>query len=163
MDLGAIAARVSAFGLPLAEITGGEPLLQEETPELAARLLGLGMEVLVETNGSQDIGRLPPDAKAVMDVKCPGSGEAESLDRENLHRLRPGDELKCVLADRRDYDYARAMLETTGGCRVRPVHFQPVSGLLDPRDLAAWMLEDNVDARLSLQLHKILWGDRRGV
>jgi len=153
---------LTAFGLPLVELTGGEPLLAPELPALAARLADAGRTVLVETNGSLDISVLDPRVVAIMDIKCPGSGMADRNDYANLDRLRPRDEVKCVLADREDYLFAR---EVTARVRhSRTVLFSPVTGSLDPAELAAWMVADKLWARLGLQLHKIIWGpDARGV
>lgn len=156
--------RVDALGVPLVEITGGEPLLQEAVPELVRALLERGYQVLVETGGHRDISVLDPRARAIVDVKCPGSGEAQSFDPANLERLRPGDELKFVIADRTDYEWARARVEEAGLASRAPVHFSPVHGELDPAELSAWILEDGLDVRLNLQLHKYVWGaDARGV
>jgi 7-carboxy-7-deazaguanine synthase len=155
-------AALGAFGLPLVELTGGEPLLCPDIPVLAARLLAAGHEVLVETNGSLDIAVLPRGARAVMDVKCPGSGMAHRNDLGNLDRLRPGDEVKFVLADRHDYRFALDLAPRVW--QRNAVSFSPVAGRLDPAELAAWMVADRVRARLGLQLHKIIWGpDVRGV
>lgn len=155
-------AAVTAFGLPLVELTGGEPLLCPDTPVLAARLLAAGCEVLVETNGSLDISVLPAGARAVMDVKCPGSGMAHRNDLANLTRLRPGDEVKFVLADREDYRFALDLAPRVW--HRHAVAFSPVAGRLEPAELAAWMVADRVRARLGLQLHKIIWSpDARGV
>ena len=155
-------AALTAFGLPLVELTGGEPLLAPELPQLAKRLLAAGLTVLVETNGSLDIGVLDARAVAVMDVKCPGSGMEGRNDYANLDRLRPRDEVKCVLADREDYRFALDV--TRRVWERRTVSFSPVAGRLDPAELAAWMVADRVRARLGLQLHKIIWSpDTRGV
>jgi 7-carboxy-7-deazaguanine synthase len=161
-SLDAALAALTAFGLPLVELTGGEPLLCPEIPVLAARLLSAGHRVLVETNGSLDITVLPRGALAIMDVKCPGSGMADHNDLANLGRLRPGDEVKFVLADRADYDFALDLAPKVW--QRNAVSFSPVTGRLDPAVLAAWMVADRVQARLALQLHKIIWGpDARGV
>jgi len=153
---------LTAFGLPLVELTGGEPLLAPELPALAARLADAGRTVLVETNGSLDISVLDPRVVAIMDIKCPSSGMADRNDYANLDRLRPRDEVKCVLADREDYLFAREVTARVRECRT--VLFSPVTGSLDPAELAAWMVADRLRARLGLQLHKIIWGpDTRGV
>jgi 7-carboxy-7-deazaguanine synthase len=142
----------------LVEITGGEPLLQEGFRELAGLLRdATGRKVLVETNGSLDISLIPDGVVGVMDVKCPGSGEAGSTDRGNFARLRPFDEVKFVLADRGDYEWARRLVEDEGlVSRCRAVFFSPVYGVLLPRQLGEWMLRDSVPARLQLPLHKLL-------
>lgn len=163
LDLSQIRARLSATGCRLIEITGGEPLLQPAVFPLMRRLLEDGCTVLVETGGDQDIGLLPEGAVAILDVKCPGSGMHERMDLENLSRLRPGDELKFVLADRRDYEYARGLLRDRGAYGGRIVSFAPVHGVLDPSRLAGWILEDGLAVRLQLQLHKLIWpGEDRG-
>lgn len=155
-------AVLAAYGLPLVELTGGEPLLCPDIPVLAKRLLDAGHTVLVETNGSLDITMLPDGALAVMDVKCPSSGMADRNDLVNLDRLRPGDEVKFVLADRMDYAFALDLAPKVW--HRHAVSFSPVTGRLDPADLAAWMLADRVHARLALQLHKMIWGpEARGV
>ncbi len=162
MSVAAVREALLAFGLPLVELTGGEPLLAPETPALAASLADAGLTVLVETNGSRDISVLDPRVVAVLDVKCPGSAMEQENDYGNLDRLRPRDEVKFVLAGREDYLFARDVARHVWGSHA--VHFSPVSGALDPADLAAWMVADKVRARLSLQLHKYIWGpDARGV
>ncbi len=159
-----VVAAVRALGTRLVELTGGEPLLQPELPRLVTALCDADFEVLVETGGHRDISVLDPRSRAIVDVKCPGSGEQASTDLANLERLRPGDELKFVLADRADYAWARDFVRTRGLESRAPVHFSPVHGKLDPRDLAAWILEDGLRVRLNLQLHKYVWGaDATGV
>lgn len=164
MGLDRILAEVAAFGCPLVEITGGEPLLQPAVHELMRRLADAGHEVLLETGGGFEISSVDPRVRRIVDVKCPGSGEAANNFWPNLAELRPTDELKFVLADRADYDWALQQIaerDLSGRC---PIHFSPVWGRLDPAQLAAWMLADHAPARLTLQQHKILWGaDARGV
>ncbi|VBB43030.1 7-carboxy-7-deazaguanine synthase [uncultured Desulfatiglans sp.] len=165
MRAGEIVDALLGYGVGLVEITGGEPLLQPGTPALAAALAGWGCRVLVETNGSFDIDVLPEACIRIVDIKCPSSGEAARMDLENLHRLRAGDEVKFVMSNRGDYDYAlRILPRIIASSPCRTVHFSPVFGVLEPALLAAWMLADRPEARLHLQLHKIVWGaDRRGV
>jgi 7-carboxy-7-deazaguanine synthase len=151
--------------LPLVEITGGEPLLQTATPALAKGLLDAGLVVLVETNGSLPIDRLPEGAIRILDCKTPSSGEQDRMDPANYERLGPFDEVKFVLADENDYAYALAVI---GRHRLREktsrLLFGPVWGRLDPAELAAWILRDHAPVRLQIQLHKVLWGpDRKGV
>lgn len=145
-------------GLTLAEITGGEPLLQSETPALAHALLEAGARpVLVETNGSLDIGVLPEGSVAVVDVKCPGSGAGDSFDGANMSRLRPHDEVKFVLSDRADFEWAAAFVRRHDlVARCGAVLFSPVAGRLGGRELAAWLVADRLPVRLQLQLHKAL-------
>lgn len=147
----------------LVEITGGEPLAQPETPRLASLLLEHGYEVLVETNGSYPVDVLDERVTAIVDIKCPSSGMHTCTDWSNLERLRVRDELKFVIADRTDYEYATQVVR-----RILPqerhIHFSPVLSQLAPAELAAWILEERLPIRLSLQLHKIIWDpEARGV
>lgn len=158
--------QVLGFGCGLAEVTGGEPLLQEETPFLARRLLEEGLRVLVETNGSFDIDRLDSRCVRIVDFKGPSSGEERANDYGNLKRLTPRDEVKLVIGSVEDYSFAVGILERlrVEGAKPGAVHFSPVYGGVDPAELAAWMLRDRLNVRLNLQLHKVIWGpDRRGV
>ncbi len=160
-----VLAEVAAFGCPLVEVTGGEPLLQKDVYPLMARLHDAGIQVLVETGGHRSIAEVPPFVTVIMDVKCPGSGEAERHDAGNFARLRPHDEVKFVNRDRVDYDFARAVLsrEALSG-RVTAVHFSPVHGEMEARTLSEWVLADRLPVRVQLQVHKYIWGaDVRGV
>ena len=160
-----VVADVRAFGCPLVELTGGEPLLQKDVYPLMAALHEAELQVLIETGGHRSIADLPAYVTAIMDVKCPGSGDADQHDAGNFARLRRHDEVKFVVRDRTDYDYARAIhaAEDLAG-RVAAVHFSPVHGVLDPRTLAEWVLADRLPARVQLQVHKYIWGaDVRGV
>ena len=159
------ALRGSAVGGPLVELTGGEPLLQQDIYPLAERLLAAGYVVLIETSGERFIGQLPEAVIKIVDVKCPDSGEPETFDVRNLKELTNRDEVKFVVSSRRDYEFARDfMREHRLAGRVKEVLFSPVhedpggkwKGL-EPRQLVEWMLEDGVEARLGLQLHKIVW------
>ncbi len=165
LALDEVLARVAALGVRLVEVTGGEPLLQRASLELVTRLLDAGHRVLVETGGHRDISALDPRAHVILDVKTPGSGMLDHVDWKNLERLRPAtDEVKFVLQDRADYLWARQVIRDHALERRVPVHLSPVHGALDPRDLARWMLEDGIRARLNLQLHKYVWGpDATGV
>jgi 7-carboxy-7-deazaguanine synthase len=157
------AGRAAAFGVPRVEITGGEPLLQAETPALAARLLADGFAVWVETNGSLDIGALPAGARRIVDVKCPGSGAHAAMDWGNLARLRPGDEVKFVVSDEADYRWALDVAERHALAGRTEVLLSPVAGRMDAAALAGLMLRDRARARLQVQLHKVLWpGADRG-
>ncbi len=148
--------------LRLVEITGGEPLLQEHSLLLIKELCDRGFTVLVETNGSRDISPVDPRAVIILDVKTPGSGFSEMMDLENLKRLRPHDEVKFVITDRADYDWTKALLERYNlhGPRVL---LSPAKGYLKPQKLSEWIIMDRLDVRLNLQIHKIIFGDRRGV
>lgn len=153
-------------GLDLVEVTGGEPLLQRATYALLAELADRGFEVLLETSGSVPIDRVDPRVRRIVDWKCPGSGMADRNRPEVLEALKPGDELKLVLADRADYEWARERLRAEGRRIPRevPVLFSPVHGELPPASLAAWILEDRLPVRLNLQQHKWIWGPgARGV
>jgi len=166
LDLSAVEDRVRAFGCGLVEIIGGEPLLQDETPLLVKRLLDGGYRVLVETNGTQDIRRLDSRCIRIVDVKCPSSGEEKHNLMSNIEYLNSNDEVKFVLADRGDYEYARAILRGREELadRLQPPLLSPVHGLLDPAELAKGILADGLDVRMQIQLHKVLWGaEKRGV
>lgn len=165
MSVDDVAAAVRAYGCPLVEITGGEPLLQEDVYPLMRQLAADGKTVLVETGGHRSIERVPPDAIRIVDVKCPGSGEAHRMDWQNLDRLAARDEVKFVIAGREDYEYARDVIAKYAlDRRCAAIHFSPVHGELDPRELAAWVLADRLPVRVQLQVHKYIWGaDTRGV
>ncbi|MGD2151678.1 MAG: radical SAM protein [Gemmatimonadales bacterium] len=144
-------------GCRLVELTGGEPLLQKEIGLLAEALLARGYAVLCETSGSVDVGILPASVVKIMDIKCPGSGESEGNLWGNLEKLGPSDEMKFVVRDRADYEWALAVIAERG-LAGRRLLFAPVWGELEVRRLAEWMLEDNAPARLQPQLHKYIWG-----
>lgn len=157
--------RIAAFGCSLVEITGGEPLLQPNTPALIQSLLDAGYQVLLETNGSFDISRVDERCVRIVDVKCPSSGESHSNDAGNLKRLNTVDQLKMVIGDRTDYEYAKETIkQVPPGFPRNRILFSPVSGVLPPVDLANWILADRLEVRLHLQLHKVIWpGETRGV
>lgn len=165
LEIGDILDRLSAPAGCLVEVTGGEPLLQAETPTLVKGLLARGYRVLVETNGSLDISVLDPACVAILDLKCPSSGESHRNELGNLDRLRPADEVKFVLANRRDYEFARRVMASLhANRRTNVVHFSPVFGVLEPSRLVEWILEDRLPVHLNLQWHKYIWGpDQRGV
>jgi 7-carboxy-7-deazaguanine synthase len=158
MSIDELAERAQRSGAAIVEVTGGEPLLQAGFPALAEALCeAFPGPVLVETNGSQDLSRVPPRMTAIVDVKTPGSGAGGSFDRRNLGRLRAHDEVKFVLCSRADYDWARAFVATEAlGARCGEILFSPAADLLAPRELAAWMLADGLKVRLQIQLHKVL-------
>jgi 7-carboxy-7-deazaguanine synthase len=151
--------------VPLVEITGGEPLLQDDVHPLAAELLGSGFTVLIETSGERFIGKLPRGVVKIVDVKCPDSGEGDTFDLANLDALDAKDEIKFVIASRRDYDFARDFTVAHRlAQRVHQVIFSPVAAdpagawpALDARELAEWILADGLPVRLGLQLHKFIW------
>jgi 7-carboxy-7-deazaguanine synthase len=166
VSLDEVMRQVRDLGGRLVEITGGEPLLQEEVYPLMDRLLGEGYTVMLETSGERPIGRVPRDVIKIVDVKCPDSGEGDTFALENLEHLAPHDQIKFVIASRRDYEFARDFTrsnELTG--RAEAVIFSPVHGKLDLAQMAGWILEDGLDrVRFGSQLHKIIWGaDAQGV
>ena len=156
---------VERHDCPLVEITGGEPLLQEDVYDLMGRLLARGRTVMLETGGHRPIDRVPADVVKIVDIKCPGSGEADRNDWANLDRLSPHDEVKFVVSDRADYEFARNLIERRDlASRCAAVLVSPVHEVLDARVLSEWMLADRLPARLQLQLHKYIWpASMRGV
>jgi 7-carboxy-7-deazaguanine synthase len=151
--------------VPLVELTGGEPLLQEEVYPLAEKLIAEGYTVMIETSGERFTGRLPREVIKIVDVKCPDSGEADTFEMRNLAELDAKDEVKFVLMTRRDYEFARDFTAKHGLVeRVRQVLFSPVfddpAGKwkgLEPRKVVEWILADGLPVRLGLQLHKFVW------
>ena len=158
-----VMAEVESHGCLLVEVTGGEPLLQPGALPLMERLCAAGYEVLLETGGGVTIEGVDPRVRRIVDIKCPGSGESENNHWPNLDRLRETDEIKFVVADRRDYEWARDLVRDRRLAERCPIHLSPVSGQLAAEELARWILDDRFPGRLQLQLHKILWGDRSGV
>ena len=160
-----VLTKVASYDCNLVEITGGEPLLQREVYPLMRALLERGHEVLIETGGHMSVADVPHDVVRIIDVKCPGSGESEKNYWPNLDALRPRDEVKFVIRDRADYEYARDIVTRYDlPSRAAAVLFSPVHDGLSPADLAAWILEDRLPVRLQLQSHKYIWGAHvRGV
>lgn len=165
MSIDEVIAAVDSYGCDLVEVTGGEPLLQEDVYPLMQRLLDAGRAVMLETGGHRPIDRVPQPVQKIVDVKCPGSGEAEKNHWENLTALAPHDEVKFVVQDRGDYEFARDVIRRYDlARRAAAVLLSPVHGVLDPRTLSEWMLADRLPARLQLQLHKFIWSPTtRGV
>ncbi|HZY31153.1 MAG TPA: 7-carboxy-7-deazaguanine synthase QueE [Candidatus Methylomirabilis sp.] len=156
--------RVRAYKCPLVEITGGEPLLQDEVHSLIDRLLPEGYEVLIETGGSLDVGRLDPRVIKILDLKPPGSEMEHRNNLDNLQYLDRKDQIKFVVADRRDYEWAKQMMAEHALAERAQVLFSPVFRELHPRELAEWILADRLPVRLQIQLHKYLWDpNQRGV
>lgn len=156
-----VVEKVEALGPKSVCITGGEPLIQRATPQLAYHLTQRGFTVLVETSGAYDISILPWPIHRIMDMKCPSSGMCERMDWYNFGHLRAGDQVKFVIADREDYEWARELIEKhrlPGRCEVL---MGVVQDQLAPGELADWILFDDLEVRLQLQLHKILWPDRQ--
>jgi 7-carboxy-7-deazaguanine synthase len=165
MSVDEVVADVEARGCPVVEVTGGEPLLQPDVYPLMQRLLDSGKTVLLETGGHRSIADVPRGVIRIVDVKCPGSGESDKNDWSNLARLTPADEVKFVIADRADYEFARGVVqrEQLEG-KVAAVLFSPVHGQLDPKQLAEWVIADRLGVRVQLQVHKYIWSpDTRGV
>ena len=165
MSVEQVVADVDAYECSVVEITGGEPLLQPDVYPLMRQLLDRGHTVLLETGGHRSIAQVPAGVIRIVDVKCPGSGEVEKNDWTNLDVLTQADEVKFVLKDRADYEFAREIVlrhALVGRCAA--VLFSPVHGVLTPKDLAAWILEDRLPVRLQLQAHKYIWSpETRGV
>jgi 7-carboxy-7-deazaguanine synthase len=160
-----VLAEVERYDCPLVEVTGGEPLLQDEVYPLMRGLLDRGRTVLIETGGHRSTERVPEQVVTILDVKCPGSGEAHRNDWANLDRLRPHDQVKFVIKDRADYEYARDVVTRHDlHKRASAILFSPVHGVLDPKQLAEWVLADKLSVRVQLQLHKYIWDpNTRGV
>jgi 7-carboxy-7-deazaguanine synthase len=157
--------RGAEAGVPLVELTGGEPLLQEELYPLTERLIASGYTVMIETSGERFVGKLPREVIKIVDVKCPDSGEPDTFEMRNLEALSENDEVKFVLSTRRDYEFAREFTRQHGlAGRVKQILFSPVfedpagkwAGL-EPRKLVEWILADGLPVRLGLQLHKFIW------
>lgn len=165
MSIEDVLQRVDEYESPLVEVTGGEPLLQEDVYALMDRLLEGGRTVLLETGGQVDVSRVPGAVIKVMDVKCPASGESGKVEWANIDRLGSRDQVKFVIQDRADYEFARETLTRHAlDRRCAAVLFSPVHGVLNPKDLSEWILEDRLAVRLQLQLHKHIWGANvRGV
>jgi 7-carboxy-7-deazaguanine synthase len=158
MDLSEVLAAVDRFGCQLVEVTGGEPLVQKECPELLSALCDRGYEVLLETSGAISTEKVDPRVVTILDLKCPDSGESERNLWENLARLRPRDEIKFVIASRRDYEWALETVRERDLAARNVVLFSPVWGELVPGTLASWILEDRAPVRMQIQLHKVLFG-----
>ncbi|MFM8790594.1 MAG: radical SAM protein [Chthoniobacterales bacterium] len=165
MDLAEIVDIVRAFGCPLVEVTGGEPLLQPNCVPLLAMLCDAGLMVLLETSGAHDISAVDTRVHRIMDLKTPSSGERARNLYENIAHLTPRDEIKFVVGSREDYEWARdKMREHDLAAKVSAVLFSPIFGKIAPADIVAWMLEDKLPARFQLQMHKFIWEPRaRGV
>ena len=162
MSLDEVVDQVERYDCPLVEITGGEPLLQRDVYPLMDRLLGSGQTVMVETGGHLSIRQVPAPVIKIVDVKCPGSGESHRMHWDNLESLAPHDEVKFVIKDRSTTSSpATSSARHSLAGRVAAVLFSPVHGVLDPKDLAAWILEDKLEVRLQLQVHKFIWGAGR--
>jgi 7-carboxy-7-deazaguanine synthase len=165
MEIDKIFKEIKKFDCRLVEVTGGEPLFQDETPVLISKLLDDGYTVMLETNGSLDVGEIDGRCIKIIDVKCPSSGEHEKNLSENFKKMNKNDELKFVIETREDYNYAKTqLLEDDIITLPGNIHFSPVFEKLSPQTLSAWILEDNLNVRMTPQLHKFIWPDEdRGV
>jgi 7-carboxy-7-deazaguanine synthase len=164
MSLDEILAQVRGYDCPLVQVTGGEPLLQPAVYPLMTRLADAGATVLLETSGALSIADVDPRVVRIVDVKCPGSGESDRNYWPNMALLTPRDEVKFVIADRVDYEYMRDVVLRYGLSERCPVLVAPVHGALESVQLTNWLLEDKLDVRLNIQLHKIIWSPTtRGV
>jgi len=161
IPLDRILATVKGFDCNLIEVTGGEPLIQDETPDLIAALIKKGYTVLLETNGSQDISTVDTRCARIIDIKCPSSGMDNNNYWENLDYITPNDQLKFVIAHRQDYLYAKKVLDKPSIKRRKKllINFSPVFNEIDLKDLARWILADNLPVRIQIQLHKYIWGE----
>jgi 7-carboxy-7-deazaguanine synthase len=157
MSIEQIIERVEQYPAKLVELTGGEPLLQKDIPELALKLLDRGYTVMIETGGHRDISVLDPRVIKIMDIKCPASKESEKNLWSNLDYLTERDEIKFVIADRSDYEWAREVIRTREMERRFRLLLSPAYGMLDPKELVEWMLADGLQARFQLQIHKYVW------
>ena len=163
MTLDAILHEAARFDIARACVTGGEPLAQQHCYTLLKLLCDAGYDVSLETSGAFDIAAVDPRISRIVDIKTPGSGEVMQNRWENLAELTPHDEIKFVLCDRADYEWARNVLRERALEKIAPVSFSPVWETLKPVDLANWVVQDRLPVRMQVQLHKILWGDRPGV
>jgi len=156
--------RALCFDCPLVEVTGGEPLLQPDVLPLMARLADAGRTVLLETSGAHDVGPVDPRVHIILDLKCPDSGECEHNFWPNLDRLKATDQIKFVIASRRDFDWAVDVVRRHGLDRRFIVLFSPAYGLVEPIELAGWLLASGLHVRMQLQMHKYVWDPKaRGV
>lgn len=162
LSIAAVMAQVSSFACRHVCVTGGEPLAQKTCRTLLVALCDAGYDVSLETSGALDLAEVDGRVAKIMDLKAPDSGEMVRNRWENLALLTRGDEIKCVLASQRDYDWARHELTTRRLDEICPVLFSPVQGQLDPAQLAEWILRDRLPVRFQLQLHKVLWPEQRG-
>ena len=159
-----VIGRVNAFGLQFAQITGGEPLLQEEVYELMDRLLNMDYNVSFETNGSINLSSVDKRVVKIIDIKCPSSSESDRMDFGNINYLTKSDEIKFVIKDRDDYNWAKEIIDRYNVIKRCNILISPVYGEIEPRQLADWILEDNLNVRLQIQLHKLIWRpEMRGV
>ncbi|MBW2653979.1 MAG: radical SAM protein [Deltaproteobacteria bacterium] len=165
MTFDQILKKIAPYHCNLVEVTGGEPLFQNDTPALISMLLEKNYQVLLETNGSKNIKDIPLNCIKIIDIKCPSSNESDSFLSENIDFLTEYDEIKFVIGSRKDYEFAKFVIgNKLLKISQKKIHLSPVFGQIPLKAVAAWMIEDNLPARLSLQQHKIVWDpDKRGV
>lgn len=161
-DIDDIVAEVASHGAKHVCVTGGEPLAQKRCLILLKRLCDAGHDVSLETSGALDVSQVDPRVRKVMDLKAPDSGEAKRNLWSNIEHLLPHDQVKVVIASRADYEWARDVVAEHGLIARCMVLFSPVHGAIQPRELAEWIIEDKLDVRFQLQLHKLLWNDEPG-
>jgi len=157
MSIDEILQKVENFGIHLVEITGGEPLMQDNIYTLIRRLIEKGYKVMLETGGSISLERVPKDVIKIMDLKCPGSGEQEKNNLDNLKLLAPHDEVKFVILDKKDYEWSRDIIKKYKINETAHVLLSPVFDKLELKEMVKWILEDRLPVRLQTQLHKIIW------
>ena len=157
MSIDEILQKVENFGIHLVEITGGEPLMQDNVYTLMRRLIKKGYKVMLETGGSISLERVPKDVIKIMDLKCPGSGEQEKNNLDNLKLLAPHDEVKFVILDRKDYEWSRDIIKKYKINETAHILLSPVLDKLELKEMVKWILEDRLPVRLQTQLHKIIW------
>jgi len=162
MDIDTILQQVAEYAPRFVTVTGGEPLAQKNALRLLTALCDAGYDVSLETSGALDIGSVDPRVSRIMDIKTPGSGEVTKNDWNNLDYLTQHDEIKFVIVDAADYDWARSLLQEHQLTQRCPVLFSPVHGQIQPGQLADWVLRDRLPVRLQVQLHKIFWGEVAG-
>ena len=157
MSIDEILQKVENFGIHLVEITGGEPLMQDNVYTLMKRLIEKGYKVMLETGGSISLERVPKDVIKIMDLKCPGSGEQEKNNLDNLKLLAPHDEVKFVILDKKDYEWSRDIIKKYKINETAHILLSPVFDKLELKEMVKWILEDQLPVRLQTQLHKIIW------
>ena len=157
MSIDEILQKVENFGIHLVEITGGEPLMQDNVYTLMRRLIENGYKVMLETGGSISLERVPKDVIKIMDLKCPGSGEQDKNNLDNLKLLAPHDEVKFVILDKKDYEWSRDIIKRYKINETAHILLSPVFDKLELKEMVKWILEDQLPVRLQTQLHKIIW------
>jgi 7-carboxy-7-deazaguanine synthase len=162
LTIARIVEKVKSYRTRYVTVTGGEPLAQKHCNQLLEALCDAGYSVSIETGGALDVSGIDPRVSRIVDIKTPGSQEAEKNLWSNVDWLNDRDEIKFVLSDHADYDWAKSIVEEKRLASICPVLFSPVQGKLDPRELAQWILEDQLDVRMQIQLHKLLWGNETG-